>query len=204
MLTIGLTGGFGSGKTTVAALFYAKGVPVFDADVIARELVEPGQPALAEIVAEFGESVLSAGRLNRALLRDRIYADATARRNLEAILHPKVYRVLGEKAGCLHEPYCIFAIPLLIETGRQDFVDRVLLVDCPVEAQYERARRRDGLDDPTISRILKAQASRAERLAAAHDIIDNSGSVDRLRGQVEELHQAYLARALRLAQTLPS
>ena len=195
MLKIGLTGGFGSGKSTVAALFCAKAVPVFDADAIAHELVEPGQPALAEIVAEFGDSVLSAGRLDRALLRDRIYADTAARRMLEAILHPKVYQALGEKAGLLREPYCIFAIPLLVETGRQDFVDRVLLVDCPVEAQYERARSRDGLDDRTITRIIEAQASRAERLAVAHDVIDNSGSVNALHGQVEKLHQAYLALA---------
>lgn len=195
MLKVGLTGGFGSGKTTVAALFSAKGIPVLDADAIARELVEQGRPALAEIVAAFGDRVLLEGRLNRAFLRDLIYADATARRRLEEIMHPKVYQALCEQEGRSQGPYCVFAIPLLIETGKQAFVDRILLVDCPVELQYERARKRDGLEDSTIGRIIAAQASRAQRLAAAHDIIDNSGSSDRLRDQVEKLHQAYLAQA---------
>lgn len=196
VLTIGLTGGLGSGKTVVAELFADKGVSVFDADVISRELVEPGQPALADIVTEFGSSILLEGRLNRSALRDRIYANPRARRRLEAILHPRVYQTLVEKAGQLHDPYCLFAIPLLIETGQQSFVDRILLVDCPVELQYERARLRDGLDDQTISLILDAQASRAERVASAHDIIDNSGSIARLREQVEKLHEDYLALAL--------
>jgi len=195
VLKIGLTGGVGCGKSSVAQLFAAKGVPVFDADDIARELVEPGQPALAAIVAKFGDVVLAAGRLDRAALRERVFADALDRQILEAILHPLVYQSLSAKAERLKEPYCIFAIPLLIETGRQAFVDRILLVDCPCEQQYERVRHRDGLDDTAIGRIISAQASREQKRAAAHDIIDNTGPIGQLRGQVENLHQAYLALA---------
>lgn len=192
MLTVGLTGGIGSGKSTVAKIFSAKGVPVFDADVIVRELMEPGQPAWTEIIAEFGDSVLTEGRLNRTLLRNRIYSDPTTRRALESILHPKVYQILRERAKRVCEPYCIFAIPLLIESEGRDVVDRILLVDCPVEVQFERAMRRDGLDRPTVTRIIEVQASRAERLAAADDIIDNSSSIDSLPAQVERFHQIYL------------
>lgn len=195
MLKVGLTGGVGCGKSTVAELFAAKGVPVLDADQIARELVEPGQPALSAIVAQFGNAMLTDGRLDRRALRERIYVDATAKQALEAILHPLVYQSLAEKAAHLQAPYCLFAIPLLLETGRQAFVDRVLLVDCQVEQQYERVRNRDGLDDSAIGRILQAQASREEKRAAADDIIDNQGSVDRLQEQVDELHRAYLAAA---------
>ena len=197
MLKIGLTGGIGCGKSVAAQFFASKGVPVFDADEVARELVAPGQPALAAIVAQFGEGVLEDGRLNRTLLRERIFVDESAKRTLEALLHPLVYQSLNAKAQHLEYPYCIFAIPLLIETGRQAFVDRILLVDCPAEQQYARVRRRDGLDDTTIGRILAAQASRADKLAAADDIIDNAGSIEQLHGQLEALHQAYLALALK-------
>ncbi len=193
MLKIGLTGGVGCGKSTVARLFAAKGVPVFDADEIARQLVEPGQPALTAIAMAFGDSVLQDGRLNRAALRERIYADAAARQKLEAIIHPLVYRTLGKRAEGLRHPYCIFAIPLLIETGRRDFVDRILVVDCSPEQQYERVRRRDGLDEAAIAKIIRAQASREDKLAAAHDIIVNTGSLEQLEGQVENLHRTYLA-----------
>ncbi len=193
MLKIGLTGGIGCGKSTVVRLFAARGIPVFDADEIARQLVEPGQPALAAIALEFGNSVLQGGRLNRAALRERIYADVVARRKLEAIIHPLVYRCLQERAVGLDAPYCIFAIPLLIETGHQAFVDRILVVDCLPAQQYQRVRDRDGLDDIAIERIIHAQASREERLAAAHDIIENVGSIEQLEERVENLHRAYLA-----------
>lgn len=195
MLKIGLTGGIGCGKSSVAELFAAKGVPVFDADQIAHELVEPGQSALAAIVAQFGDAVLTDGRLDRAALRERIYADAQARRALEAILHPLVYQTLADRAGRVQAPYCVFAIPLLVETGGRAFVDRILLVDCLPEQQYTRVRGRDGLDDAAIGRIIQAQASREGKLAAADDIIDNTGPAGQLRGQVESLHQAYLAVA---------
>jgi dephospho-CoA kinase len=195
MLKVGLTGGVGCGKSTVASLFGELGVPVFDADQIARELAEPGQPAYAAIAAQFGGILLDDGRINRALLRARVYANPQDRRTLEGILHPMVYNSLRDKAECLQQPYCILAIPLLIETGRQDFVDRILVVDCHPDQQYERVRRRDGLDDAAIARIIAAQASRAEKLAAASDIIENTGEVGRIRAQVVTLHQAYLAMA---------
>lgn len=196
MLKIGLTGGVGCGKSTVAQLFADLGMPVLDSDQIARELVEPGQPALAAIVTRFGKAVLTPdGRLDRAVLRGRIYADAEARRVLEAILHPLVYQELAERAAGLDAPYCLFVIPLLVETGRQAFVDRILLVDCPLEQQYERVRRRDGLSDAAIERIIRAQASREEKLACADDVIENVGSIEPLRRQVELLHRAYLGLA---------
>ncbi len=193
MLKIGLTGGIGCGKSTVAGLFAAKGVPVFDADEIARQLVEPGQPALIAIALEFGDSVLQDGRLDRAALRERIYADAAARQKLEAIIHPRVYQSLQERAEGLRHPYCVFAIPLLLETGKQDFVDRILVVDCLPEQQYERVRNRDGLDDAAIGHIIHAQAGREEKLAAADDIIKNVGTIEQLEEQVEKLHRTYLA-----------
>lgn len=195
-----MTGGIGCGKSTVADLFAAQGVPVFDADKVARELVEPGQPALAAIVAAFGAAMLSAdGRLERAALRERIYADAGARRTLEALLHPLVYQSLDGMASRSRAPYCILAIPLLVETGRQGFVDRILLVDCAPEQQYARIRQRDGLDDAAIARIIQAQAGRAEKRAAAHDIIENTGPAEHLGEWVRKLHKTYLA----LAESLP-
>jgi dephospho-CoA kinase len=199
MLKIGMTGGVGCGKSTVAELFAAKGVPVLDADVIARALVEPGQPALSAIVAHFGCALLKEGRLDRDALRERIYADPDAKIRLEAILHPLVYQALAEQAGQLQAPYCVFAIPLLIETGQQAFVDRILLVDCPPELQYERVRRRDGLSDAAIKSIIQAQASREEKLSAADDVIENTGAVEQLQKQVEHWHQVYMALAQSLA-----
>ncbi|MFM8333486.1 MAG: dephospho-CoA kinase [Candidatus Methylumidiphilus sp.] len=204
MLKIGLTGGVGSGKSTVAALFADKGVPVIDADVVARELVEPGQAALAEIVEAFGYAVLADGRLDRAALRTRIYSDPNAKKILEGILHPKVYQMMHDQTEALRQPYCIFAIPLLLETNRRDFVDRVLVVDCPGALQYERVSRRDGLDIPAIARIIAAQISREDRLAAADDVIDNAGAPDMLRERVEALHQAYLSLARQQAKASPS
>ncbi len=195
MLKVGLTGGVGCGKSTVAGLFMEKGIPVFDADHIARELVEPGQPAFVEIVATFGETIVANGRLDRAKLRELIYADAEAKRSLEAIIHPLVYQALEQRVIGLEAPYCIFAIPLLIETGRQDSVDRILVVDCHPAQQYERVRQRDGLDDAAIERIIRAQASREEKCHAANDIIENTGQIEQLREQVETLHQTYLALA---------
>jgi dephospho-CoA kinase len=195
MLKVGLTGGVGCGKSTVACLFGELGVPIFDADQIARELAEPGQPAYTAIAEAFGDILLEDGRINRTRLRARVYANPQDRRTLEGILHPMVYTSLRDKAEGLQEPYCIFAIPLLIETGRQDFVDKILVVDCHPDQQYERVRRRDGLDDAAIARIIAAQASRYEKLAAASDIIKNTGRVERLWEQVAKLHQAYLTMA---------
>ncbi len=195
MLKVGLTGGVGSGKSTVANLFAEHGIGVLDADKIAHSLYEPGQPAYSAVVAQFGEGILSNGRIDRARLRERVYAQEADRRTLEAIIHPLVYQTLAKLAGCMEAPYCIIAIPLLVETRAQGFVDRILVVDCRPEQQYERVRQRDGLDDRAIGRIVQAQASRRERLAVASDVIENTGEVGLLREQVENLHRSYLALA---------
>ncbi len=201
MLKIGLTGGIGCGKSAVANLFAAKGIIVLDADEIGRELVAPGQPALAAIALEFGDAVLKGGSLDRAKLRRLIYADYAAKRKLEALLHPLIYQALSERMQGLAEPYCILAIPLLIETGHEHFVDRILVVDCLPEQQYQRVRKRDGLDDAAIESIIQAQAGRDKRLAAADDVIDNTGSLEQLRQWVEALHLGYLAMAKKLSST---
>ena len=195
MLRVGLTGGVGCGKSTVASLFAEKGVPVLDADQTAHAMVEPGQSGFTAIIAAFGETLLENGRINRNRLRDRVFANAGDRRTLESIIHPLVYQALHDQAECLETPYCLIAIPLLIETGRQNFVDRILVVDCLPDQQFQRVKRRDGLDVTSIERIMRAQATREEKLAAANDVIENTGRIEQLQEQVEKLHQTYLAMA---------
>lgn len=196
MLRIGLTGGIGSGKSTVAALFAARGVPVIDTDVIAHGLVEPGQPALAEIAARFGADLLDGtGRLDRARLRERVFADAGQRKALEAILHPHIGAEMEWRLAQSKAPYVLLVIPLLFEAGWQERVDRVLVVDVPVELQRARAATRERLDAERIDAILAAQASREQRRAGADDLIDNSGDPSALEQQVERLHRSYLALA---------
>jgi dephospho-CoA kinase len=192
MLKIGLTGGIGCGKTTVADLFAARGVPVLDADRVARELVEPGKSAFDAIVRRFGTDVLRGGHLDRSRLRAIVFADAEARNWLESLLHPLVYRELERRIGNLSAPYCLLVIPLLLETGHRDFVDRLLVVDCPEDVQRRRVARRDGLGGPEIERIMASQASRAERLAAADEVMDNTASREDLAARVERLHRHYL------------
>src|SRR5690606_24299131 len=172
MLIIGLTGGIGSGKSAVAERFAARGVPVLDADLIAREVVEPGTPGLAQVVEVFGPEVLDPqGRLDRARLGRRVFGAPERRRRLEASLHPLIYAEMRERVRRLAAPYCILVIPLLIETGQTDLVDRVLVVDAPPELQYQRVAARDGRSPAEIEAILRAQASRETRLAAADDVI---------------------------------
>lgn len=196
MLRIGLTGGIGSGKTTVANLFAARGAPVIDTDVIARELVEPGQPALAEIAARFGADLLDAnGRLDRARLRERVFADTGKRQELEAILHPRIQTAMEHRAAQTDAPYVLLVIPLLFEAGWQDRVDRVLLVDVPENLQRARVAARDRLEPAQIDAILAAQAGREQRRAGADDIIDNSGDAAALEPQVDVLHQRYMGLA---------
>jgi dephospho-CoA kinase len=193
MLKIGLTGGIGCGKSTVADMFAAKGIPVLDADRIARDLVEPGQPALQAIAQRFGPGLLKAGRLDRERLKHIVFADPEERRWLEGLLHPLVYDEMRRRIATLSAPYCLLMVPLLLESGRRDFVDRVLVVDCPAEVQRQRIRCRDGSSDAEIERVLSAQLSREARLAAADDIIENAGLEADLPERVEALHRFYLS-----------
>jgi len=193
---VALTGGIASGKTTVADLFAALGVPVIDTDLIARQVVEPGQPALAAVVAAFGPDVLDAeGRLDRRRMRERIFADPTARQQLNAILHPAIRAELERQSRAAGGPYQVLVIPLLTEGGRRDHVDRVLLVDVPEALQVERLMWRDGVTREQAQASLNAQATRAQRLAMADDVVRNTGQVDELRERVAELHQRYLQLA---------
>jgi len=192
MLTIGLTGGIGSGKSTVANLFNALGVPVYDTDIIARELVEPGQPALEEIIAAFGKDIIDAnGHLDRQKLKQRIFASDEERDKLEAILHPRIRDSLLTKINNCTAPYCIAVIPLLVEKNWQMVVDRVLLVDVSEETQIRRTQQRDQLTEPAIKRIIANQATRAQRLAVADDVIDNDTTPDKLQTEIQQLHEKY-------------
>ena len=193
---VALTGGIASGKSTVADLFAALGVPVIDTDVIAREVVEPGRPALVQVAEAFGHGVLDAdGRLDRKRMRERIFADADARRRLEAILHPAIRAEMERQSRAAGGPYQVLVIPLLTEGGRRDHVDRVLLVDVPEELQIQRVMWRDGVSHDQAQASLNAQATRAQRLAVADDVLRNTGRVDDLREQVAELHQQFLQLA---------
>jgi dephospho-CoA kinase len=190
---IGLTGGIASGKSAVADMFVARGVKVIDTDLVAREVVEPGQPGLAALVETLGSQILTKdGRLDRKGLRKRVFADATARQQLESILHPLIQSAAFRQAEADPGAYQILAVPLLVETGFDALVDRVLLVDCPTELQLERLQDRDGETEKTARAILTAQASRADRLAVADDVISNTGTLPELEDRVEHLHQKYL------------
>ncbi len=192
MLRVGLTGGVASGKSTVAALFAARGAPVRDTDVIAREVVEPGQPALEALVESQGDGILDGeGRLDRARLRDRLFADEAVRREVEGSLHPASLAELGRQSAAAGGPYQVFVIPLLVEAKWHRAVDRVLVVDCPEEEQMRRLMARDGETRAAAARMLAAQATRAERLAAADDVIDNGAETADLPGQVERLDRKY-------------
>lgn len=195
-LRIGLTGGIASGKSAAAAAFARLGVPVVDTDRLAREVVEPGRPALAAVVAEFGPGILDAdGRLDRRRLRALVFADADRRRALEAILHPAIRAATVAAVAAVRAPYVVVAIPLLVESGQRSAYDRVLVVDCPVELQLARLLERDRETPDGARAILAAQAGRADRLAAADDVLENSGSLADLENAVRALHERYLALA---------
>jgi dephospho-CoA kinase len=192
-LVIGLTGGIGSGKTTVANGFEKLGVPLIDADLIARELVEPGQAALEEIRAVFGaECLTKEGRLDRALIRERIFADDSLRQRLEAILHPVIRKRIKDLIAEVRAAYCIVVIPLLLETGQNDLVDRILVVDTPEKEQIKRVAARDKLSHNAIIKIMHTQADRKTRLAAADDIIVNNSDLETLTSHIRSLHRRYL------------
>jgi dephospho-CoA kinase len=193
---VALNGGIASGKTTVANLFAELGVPLIDTDVIAREVVKPGQPALAEVIAAFGSDMLDAdGHLDRRRMRARIFSDPTARQRLEAILHPAIRAEMERQSREAVGPYQVLVIPLLAEGKRRDHVDRVLLVDVPEELQIQRLMMRDGVTYEQAKVSLNAQATRAERLAMADDVVRNTGRVDDLREEVAKLHAKYLTLA---------
>jgi dephospho-CoA kinase len=197
MFVVALTGGIGSGKSTVSDAFAALGVPVIDTDVIARELTAPGGAALNEVREAFGESVMNPdGTLDRAALRQRVFSDVDARRRLESILHPLIRQGVEQALAGLHSPYALIVVPLLVETGAyRDLLQRILVVDCPEAAQIERVMARSGLAREDVAAILAAQATRAERLAIADDVIANTATPEDLRAMVATLHQRYLALA---------
>ena len=196
MLRIGLTGGIGSGKSAVASLLMTRGIPIIDTDEIAHRLTEPGQPAFDEIVRNFGQDILDANRrIDRDKLRERVFENAGERQRLEAILHPRIREMVREKLEALHAPYCILVVPLLIESGFIDLVDRVLVVDASEGVQIQRTVARSGLTEPEIRKIIAAQVSRAQRLQKADDVIDNNGDRKHLETEVERLHQWYLSLA---------
>ncbi|WP_455374568.1 dephospho-CoA kinase [Kaarinaea lacus] len=193
-LTIGLTGGIGSGKSTVAKLFADLGVPVYDTDTIARELVQPGKPALKEMIEALGSDIISGnGELDRQALKQRIFDNDDVRKRVEEILHPKIRKQLLSNIESCSAPYCIAVIPLLIEKNWLNIVDRVLVVDVPQEMQLERATARDSVSKNLILQIIKTQVSRDTRLAVANETIDNSGDPQQLANLVDELHKKYMA-----------
>ncbi len=197
-LRIGLTGGIASGKSTVAELFEELGVPVIDTDVIAREVVEPGEPALDEIRDRFGDQVIDAdGSLDRRTLRRRIFDDAEARQDLEAILHPRIGNETRRQAEAAGGLYQLIVVPLLLGSPLTAFVNRILVVDCSEDTQIERLLARDAETVEQARRILAAQSSREERLGIADDVIDNGGSLADTREQVIELDRRYRRLASR-------
>lgn len=194
MLKIGLTGGIGSGKTTAANFFLELGIPVIDADDIAHTLVAKGQPALKEIEKTFGAIILNEdGSLDRGKLRDIIFSSPSQKKLLESILHPLVYEEMQRQTDSMDSPYVILSIPLLLETGMQHLVDRVLVIDCPVEIQFERVKQRNGLTDDRITSIIEAQIPRTLRISAADDIVNNAGSTSKLAEQIKKLHNLYIS-----------
>ncbi len=194
-LRIGLTGGIASGKSTVADLFAEHDVPIIDTDVIARQLVQPGMPALDEIRTAFGDDVFdSQGQLDRASMREAVFSDASRREQLESILHPRIRDEAIAQSGATDGPYQIIVVPLLVESPMRDFMDRVLVVDCDEETQLNRLLARDAENEDQARRILAAQASRADRLGIADDVISNDGDLETTRQQVDALHEKYLSR----------
>lgn len=202
MLIIGLTGGIGSGKTAASDHLAAKGVTVVDADLAARAVVAPGQPALAAIVERFGPRVLNAdGTLDRRALRAIVFADDDARRDLEAITHPAIRDEIRRQLAASRSPYTVLVSPLLLETDQHELVDRVLLIDAPEATQRARTVARDAVAPEQVDAIMAAQLSREERRARADDIVVNDGELEHLHVLLDKLHQRYLKLASAGAST---
>ena len=190
---LGLTGGIGSGKSAAAEHFSALGVPLIDADQAARQVVEPGRPALARIVERFGTQVLQAdGQLDRAALRQQVFADASQRQWLEQLLHPLIFDEIEQFLGQVRAPYSILVSPLLIESGQHARTRRILVIDLPEALQIQRSLARDGGSEAQIRAILAAQLSREERLRHADDVLSNDQGRAELHQQVERLHRFYM------------
>jgi dephospho-CoA kinase len=204
MYIVAITGGIGSGKTTVANLFGELGIDIIDADVIAREVVEPGTPALAAITQHFGVGVLDEeGALDRRKLRDRVFREPDAKGWLNGLLHPLIRQEMQRQCAEASSPYCLLVVPLLVENRLTAMANRVLVVDVDEETQITRTCRRDGVSREQARAIVTAQASRMARLAAADDIIENrDGSPELLRGRILALHQTYLTFATQQARQL--
>jgi dephospho-CoA kinase len=195
---VGLTGGIGSGKSTVADLFVQRGVALVDTDAIAHELTGPGAAAISALRAAFGDAILRAdGGLDRVAMRQRVFSDAAAKSTLEAILHPMIRAESARRCAAATTPYVLLAVPLLVEAGTyRERCDRILVVDCEEATQVARVVARNGMTEAEIRPIMAAQASRSVRLAAADDVVDNDGAPETLPAQIEKLHQTYLQAAL--------
>lgn len=197
MYVVAITGGIGSGKTTIANQFAALGIEVVDADLIAREVVAPGTPALAAIVNHFGTEMLTEqGLLDRRALRERIFSDPAAKSWLNALLHPIIRSEMLRQCAAVSSPYCLLVVPLLVENRLTELADRVLVIDVDEATQIERTCRRDGVSREQAQAILASQANRSERLAMADDVLDNqSGTTETIRERILALHETYLAFA---------
>lgn len=196
MFIIGLTGGIGSGKSTVTHLFEQHGIGIIDADQIAHRISEPGQSGYQAITALFGANILQPnGQIDRRRLRDMVFNDELERQRLETELHPMIRREMMHQAKLASSPYCILSIPLLTESNNFDGIDRILVIDCPEATQIERACMRDQTSTEQIKHILEAQNSREERLSYADDVIMNDGDMAQLEAEVDALHNLYLTLA---------
>ncbi|THF63829.1 dephospho-CoA kinase [Pseudothauera nasutitermitis] len=197
--TVGLTGGIGSGKSAVAERFAARGAAVVDTDLIAHALTAPDGAAMPALRAAFGDGPIAAdGSLDRAAMRALVFADPAARARLEGILHPLIRSESARQCAAARTPYVMLVVPLLVESGDwRTRCDRLCVVDCPEALQIARVQARSGLAEPQVRAIMAAQASRAERLAAADDVIDNAGPLETLDAQVDALHGRYLGLARR-------
>ena len=196
MLKIGLTGGIACGKTTVTLLFQEHNVPIIDADVIAHELVAVGQPALNSIRELFGDRVIKTdGSLNRVVLREIVFNNPAERNKLEDLLHPLIYKTIENQVQQLNGPYCIICVPLLFETQWTSLVDRVLVVDCPVEVQINRLLNRENMSLNTINNIINSQVSRNYRIEHADDLLNNTNTQDVLAEDVKKLHNLYVTKS---------
>lgn len=195
-LVVGITGGIGSGKSAVTRRLEQHGITVVDADVVARLVVAPGTPALAQIAEHFGADILQAdGTLDRAALRARVFRDESERRWLERLTHPLIGQEIVDQISASRSPYTVLSSPLLLDTSQKALVECVVVVDVPEELQVARTAQRDNNDEAQVKRIMAAQLGRESRLALADIVIDNSGSLADLELQVDELHKEFLARA---------